>query len=259
MDYDDTLQELSDADEAREFSFANSYDSKLLLYNTNQMLSLIGINTKKILSIDELKRVASSMVVAIYESLLNERIPGIIRFPQAVTDYETNAQLVIDALCSHIHMDLQHITGTAITEGNLRAISNLINIFSRIANITGRKGEDIQVSEPEKIDAIERKLAESLSFEGVAQIIRSNERRLKQLEKLEDAQLRREQLLRVRESKCRVANAIKDRKSSQHLVDKKAKEFEDMQKSITMKSDNQEFLLIRKVLLCLEDFRFMYY
>jgi hypothetical protein len=249
MESDDSMKEFSNVDEIRELSVANSYDSKLLLYNTNRMLSLIGINTKKILSIDELKRVASSMVVAIYESLLNERIPGIIRFPQALVDYETNAQLVIDALCSHIHMDLQHITGAAITEGNLRAISNLINIFSRIANITGRKGEETPAVEPQTDDIIEKKVAMSLSFEGVAQIIRSNERKLKQMEKLSEAQIRREQLLRVRESKCRVANAFKDKKSSQHLLAKKAKEFEDMNKSITLKSSNQEFILLRKVIL----------
>lgn len=44
-----------------------------LLANTNNLLSAVGISAKKISSIRELCRVASSMFVAIFESLFHVR------------------------------------------------------------------------------------------------------------------------------------------------------------------------------------------
>lgn len=114
---------------------ASANDS--LLSTTNRMLSIIRINAKEIMSIGELKRVASSMFVAIYESLFNHKLSGIIRKPTTLADYSDNVQQVIDILGKQIDMDLGHISGKAIAEGDLRSISNLISIFKRIANITG--------------------------------------------------------------------------------------------------------------------------
>ena len=81
-------------------------ENSALLSTTNKILSMIGISAKKILSLNELTRVASSMFVAIYESLFNDKIDGVIRNPRTVLDYTTNAQLVIDGLCRRIDLDL---------------------------------------------------------------------------------------------------------------------------------------------------------
>ena len=110
----------------------------LLLSDTNKLLSQVGISSKTILSVEELSRVSSSMFVAIFESLFLQRIDGIIRSPKSTLDYECNAQLVVDSLSEQIEMDLKHITGRLIAQGDLRALHNLVHIFLRIVSITSQ-------------------------------------------------------------------------------------------------------------------------
>ena len=57
-------------------------DPSVVLQNTNSLLSIVGISAKKVTSIGELTRVASSMFVAIFESLFHVRMDHIIRNPQ---------------------------------------------------------------------------------------------------------------------------------------------------------------------------------
>jgi len=75
-------------------SFHSSDDHR----NTNNLLAAVGIRTKKVASIDELTRVASSMFVAIFEALFRIRLDGIVRSPHTKEHYEFNVQRVIDAL-----------------------------------------------------------------------------------------------------------------------------------------------------------------
>lgn len=111
-------------------------DTSVLLANTNKLLSAVGIKAKKILSTEELSRVASSLFVAVFESLFHQKIPGINRNPLTKEDYERNAQLVIDSLSDQIQVDLKHITGRSIVNGDVRVISNLVNILVRIVSLT---------------------------------------------------------------------------------------------------------------------------
>jgi hypothetical protein len=78
------------------------------------------------------------MFVAVFESLFRVRLDGIIRSPITRADYINNAQRVIDGISQQIQMDLQHITGDSIVEGDLRALSNLVRILFRILNITSK-------------------------------------------------------------------------------------------------------------------------
>ena len=71
-------------------------DPSIVLSNTNHLLSIAGISAKKVASMVELTRVASSMFVAIFESLFYVRLEGIIRNPQTRDEYAHNAQRVID-------------------------------------------------------------------------------------------------------------------------------------------------------------------
>ena len=71
-------------------------DPSRVLSNTNNLLSIVGISTKKVTSMGELTRVASSMFVAVFESLFHVRLEGIIRNPQNGEEYAHNAQQVID-------------------------------------------------------------------------------------------------------------------------------------------------------------------
>ena len=111
-------------------------DSSVLLTNTNKLLQAVGISAKRIESTDELSRVASSLFVAVYESLFHQRINGIVRYPRTKDDYERNAQLVINCLSDQIQLDLKHITGRSIVSGDLRVLSNLVHILVRIVSLT---------------------------------------------------------------------------------------------------------------------------
>lgn len=114
-------------------------DSSILLSNTNKLLTAVGISSKKILSTEEMSRVASSLFVAVFESLFHQRIKGVIRTPQSEKDYEHNAQLVIDSLSDQIQLDLRHITGKSIVSGDIRVLSNLVHILVRIVSLTRYK------------------------------------------------------------------------------------------------------------------------
>jgi hypothetical protein len=111
-------------------------DASILLANTNKLLTAVGISAKRIETTEELARVASSLFVAVYESLFHQRITGVVRNPQTRNDYERNAQLVIDSLSDQIQLDLKHITGRSIVSGDLRVLSNLVHILVRIVSLT---------------------------------------------------------------------------------------------------------------------------
>ena len=106
-----------------------------LLFELNSLLAYVGISSKRISSINELTRVASSMFVALFESLFKLRLDGIVRNPYSKMDYIINAQLVVDGLSNQIQMDLQHITGESIVAGDLRSLTNLIHILFRCVNM----------------------------------------------------------------------------------------------------------------------------
>jgi Domain of unknown function (DUF5745) len=79
------------------------------------------------------------MFVAVFESLFHVRLKGIIRNPYSTTDYVINASLVIEGLSHQIQMDLQHIGGESIVNGDIRSLSNLIHILYRCVDMAGRK------------------------------------------------------------------------------------------------------------------------
>jgi len=114
-------------------------DQVTLLWNTNNLLASAGIQGKKLKSISELLRVSSSLFVAVYESLLKTRLPGVIRSPQTKEDYVSNVQRVIDGLSRLMQIDLRHIRGRAIVQGEFSALSNLVQILIRVHSITGQE------------------------------------------------------------------------------------------------------------------------
>lgn len=112
-------------------------DESVLIANTNKVLTSLGIATKHILSMEELRRVAPSMFVGVVEALFKMKIDGIIRSPQSKQDYIHNAQLMIDYLSEQMQLDVSYITGDLIWEGNFEALSNLVSIFLRLLSLTG--------------------------------------------------------------------------------------------------------------------------
>ena len=122
-------------------------DIQKLLVDTNNLLHAVGISAKRIASINELSRVASSMFVAVFESLFHVRLEGIIRSPQTKEQYIENAQRVIDGLSQQIQTDLKHITGKSIVQGDIKSLSHLISIFVQIVTITSQESRNISPSD----------------------------------------------------------------------------------------------------------------
>jgi hypothetical protein len=77
-------------------------DEARLLRDTNQLLASIpsaqNNQLPPIKTVVELKEIASSMFVAIYEAVFAERLDLVNREPRTAADYTSNAQLVLDGL-----------------------------------------------------------------------------------------------------------------------------------------------------------------
>jgi len=108
---------------------------EVLLSKTNRLLTAVCIPAKKITSFEELTRVSSSMFVAIFEALFHVRIDEIDRSPKSKMAYEQNVQLVVNHLSEQIGINLKHITGELIINGDFKTISNLVNILIGIVSI----------------------------------------------------------------------------------------------------------------------------
>lgn len=135
-DEQENRDQRAEDDESEDSVEEGDEETSRLIASTNKLLADVGIVAKKIRSQEELIRVAPSMVVAVFESLYHNRIDGIIRNPTTRKHYEKNAQLMIDSLSDQINIDLTHISGKSIVEGDLQALSNLVYIFKRIVTLT---------------------------------------------------------------------------------------------------------------------------
>ena len=102
-----------------------------VLERTNKLISAVVLQAKPIAAVAELKG-ATSMFVAIFEAMFRVRVRGIVRVPKYTKDYKENAQLIINALTTAFRVDISHLNGSLICEGDITAISELVNVFSDI-------------------------------------------------------------------------------------------------------------------------------
>uniref|UniRef100_A0A3P8XPY7 DUF5745 domain-containing protein n=1 Tax=Esox lucius TaxID=8010 RepID=A0A3P8XPY7_ESOLU len=92
----------------------------------NDILSKCHINLR-------LRKVAdcdANVFVALYESILGEKVPDYIAAPGTQEDDVHNVQSVIDSLAlDYLQISLSHITGENIVQGDKDSIKNLLEIF----------------------------------------------------------------------------------------------------------------------------------
>lgn len=244
-----------------------------LLELTNKLLDYVGISSKKVLSIDELVRVGSSLFVAVFESLFHVRVDGIVRAPKSREDYSFNAQLVIDSLSERIKMDFRHITGDSIVRGDLQSISNLVNILFRIvgltqsASITGRTNDDTRdvietfVSPQRSIFSISTHESDFI-FEGDDSRVygspharpsgglrdSSRGQQLFRLdEKQHEAAVRRARLVKRRESATAAKNRAKRERSRRVLSAQRVDEARALEQAHLLRASNEEHVMLRRV------------
>ncbi|XP_066242527.1 centrosomal protein of 95 kDa isoform X3 [Saccopteryx leptura] len=82
------------------------------------------------LRIHELEDCDVNVFIALYQSILGEKVPDLIGSPRSQEDEAHNVQAVIDSLAlDYLQVSLSHITGENIVKGDKESIKNLLEIF----------------------------------------------------------------------------------------------------------------------------------
>ncbi|KAI5764381.1 unnamed protein product [Gulo gulo] len=82
------------------------------------------------LRIRELEDCDADVFIALYQSILGEKVPDLIAIPRSQEDEAHNVQAVIDSLAlDYLQVSLSHITGENIVRGDKESIKNLLEIF----------------------------------------------------------------------------------------------------------------------------------
>ncbi|CAJ1053678.1 centrosomal protein of 95 kDa-like isoform X1 [Xyrichtys novacula] len=137
------------------------------------LLSKCHIN----LRIKKLSDCDASVFIALYESILGEKVPDYIAAPCTQEDDVHNVQSVVDSLSlDYLQISLSHITGENIVRGDRESVKNLLEIFdglleylkeeiseeSQNGELNDSLNEDVlnETKEPTGGDAAEHKEAE---------------------------------------------------------------------------------------------------
>ncbi|XP_008839825.1 centrosomal protein of 95 kDa isoform X6 [Nannospalax galili] len=82
------------------------------------------------LRMHELEDCDANVFIALYQSILGEKVPDLIAIPRSQEDEAHNVQAVIDSLAlDYLQVSLSHITGENIVKGDKESIKNLLEIF----------------------------------------------------------------------------------------------------------------------------------
>ncbi|XP_006886466.1 PREDICTED: centrosomal protein of 95 kDa [Elephantulus edwardii] len=82
------------------------------------------------LRIHALEDCDSNVFIALYQSILGEKVPDLIVIPRSLEDDAHNVQAIIDSLAlDYLQISLSHITGENIVKGDKESIKNLLEIF----------------------------------------------------------------------------------------------------------------------------------
>ncbi|XP_013381104.1 uncharacterized protein LOC106152154 [Lingula anatina] len=94
---------------------------------TNNMLAQLHVPIR----VKTLKEINANVFVTLYEGMMGDRLPDIIRNPMSIEDEIHNCQCVVDSISLDIlHTSLSHITGQSIVHGDPGSIMNLVEVFS---------------------------------------------------------------------------------------------------------------------------------
>jgi hypothetical protein len=151
-------------DSSKLFSSTMRTDNDLI-DEINKFLSSCGRSFRRFISMEIFVSEASSVFVSVVELLYKERIPLLRSFPLEKDDHIFNTQRVIDYLSEKLHVDLNHITGKMIVEGDKLAISNLLGILKRV-RILADPSDDDSLSQQKKTKNREnsKSLSSSIAF-----------------------------------------------------------------------------------------------
>lgn len=234
-----SLSTISDVIDIGDLANMNSIDESSLLNAINQLLAFTNVYAGKYFkSMEEARRVASSLFVAVYEKIFNEFLPNVVRNPMAFSDYAFNAQLIINVLCHRLNIDLHHITGWSIVNGDFQAILNLVNIFLCIITLNSLKLNNVSTA---------RNDTKNHSSHLIADYMKRNQEFLDIHQKSVSAENKRIKALQLRKESTRISNNQKFQKSIDYSLSMHFKEFSCRLKSEKLKMLSQEYIISKQV------------
>ncbi|KAM4843197.1 centrosomal protein of 95 kDa isoform 2-T2 [Thomomys bottae] len=115
----------------------------------NNLLSKCHIH----LRIHELEDCDANVFIALYQSILGEKVPDLIAIPRSQEDDAHNVQAVIDSLAlDYLQVSLSHITGENIVKRDKESIKNLLEIFDGLLEYLSEHISEtsLEKNEPER-------------------------------------------------------------------------------------------------------------
>nr|XP_035972157.1 centrosomal protein of 95 kDa isoform X2 [Halichoerus grypus] len=121
------------------------------------------------LRIRELEDCDANVFIALYQSILGEKVPDLIAIPRSQEDEAHNVQAVIDSLAlDYLQVSLSHITGENIVKGDKESIKNLLEIFDGLLEyLTEHISETSHEKSAEGPNEMQSKKASTISYEEV--------------------------------------------------------------------------------------------
>ncbi|XP_029783329.1 centrosomal protein of 95 kDa isoform X2 [Suricata suricatta] len=121
------------------------------------------------LRIRELEDCDANVFIALYQSILGEKVPDLIAIPRSQEDDAHNVQAVIDSLAlDYLQVSLSHITGENIVKGDKESIRNLLEIFDGLLEyLTEHISETSHEKSAEGPNEMRSKKASTVSHEEV--------------------------------------------------------------------------------------------
>jgi len=105
----------------------DSLDDEAFIAIANELLDKCNLPGK----VSKLEECSDNFFVGVYKGLLGDDLPGIIDNPISVEQHIINCQTVIDLVATDVlNVDLSHISGKGIVEGDKVPIRNLLEIFA---------------------------------------------------------------------------------------------------------------------------------
>ncbi|XP_040496321.1 centrosomal protein of 95 kDa isoform X4 [Ursus maritimus] len=119
------------------------------------------------LRIRELEDCDANVFIALYQSILGEKVPDLIAIPRSQEDEAHNVQAVIDSLAlDYLQVSLSHITGENIVKGDKESIKNLLEIFDGLLEyLTEHISETSHEKSAEGPNEMQSKKASTVSHE----------------------------------------------------------------------------------------------
>jgi hypothetical protein len=125
---------------ARKKSLAADKEAAATLQTANELLRATGAEDRTFQSIEDLKRYASPLLVALFESLFRLELVRVHRKELSEHDHVVNAQEVIDSVSGLVAPSDRipdYVTGTAIAAGDLRAIKFMLVLLATLQPTLG--------------------------------------------------------------------------------------------------------------------------